>query len=324
MKEVAKNVYQLSLPLLGNPLKEVHTYIIKGQNSSLLIDTGFNNIETREKVLASLQILEIELTKLKVFISHLHADHSGLASYFYQQGCEMFASAADARIINNILTGQFENTLNERIRLLDLNRYKIDKHVLPQTTDSIEKEIQFTLLKDKDIISISDHQFEVIDVAGHTPGMLALYDLKTQNLYSADHILDQISPNISYWGQDFPALRVFLDNLKKTIPMDIKTIFPSHRNAMNDHPRRVKELISHHQERLLEVMCIFKEEKARLSASDLASKMSWNFRAPSWDEFPDPQKFFAAHEAMVHVEYLCDEGKLKKNIDNGIAYYSLI
>lgn len=324
MKEVATNIYQLSLPLVGNPLKEVHIYIIKGQNSSLLIDTGFNNIETQERILAALKTLEIEFLKLKVFISHLHADHSGLASYFYQQGCQMFASEPDAKIINDILTGQFENTLNERIHLLDLNRYKIDKHVLPKTTVTIEKEIQFTHLKDKDIITIDEHKFEVIDVAGHTPGMLALYDLNTQNLYSADHILDQISPNISYWGNDFPALKIFLTNLEKTIPMNIKTIFPSHRNIMEDHPRRVKELISHHKERLLEVMNIFKYEPFKLSASELASKMSWNFRAPSWDEFPDPQKFFAAHEAMVHLEYLYDEGKLKKNIDHGIAYYSLI
>ena len=40
-EEILKNLYRLSIPLVGNPLKKLNAYLIKGSDRNLLIDTGF-------------------------------------------------------------------------------------------------------------------------------------------------------------------------------------------------------------------------------------------------------------------------------------------
>lgn len=321
MKKINNNTYKVSIPLTNNPLKEIHVYIVKGKQSSLLIDTGFNNTETKTYLYQILSDLQIPLENLKVFISHLHADHAGLASHFYHQGCEIFASEQDAKIMNQIIDNSFMTIVSQNMTLLDLDRYQIDRDMLPQTNPENPSPIPFTILKAGETLTVDDTIFKIIDVAGHTPGMLALYETQNKLLFGADHILDQISPNIAYWGEHFPALEIFLINLKNIIPLNIKTIYPSHRNEMHDHPRRAIELIKHHHERLDEVLSILKDHKIALSASQVAAKMQWNFRAPSWDAFPNAQKFFATHEAMAHLEYLYQQKHITRNICHNIAYF---
>lgn len=323
MQKIYHNTYRLSLKLANNPLKEVHTYLIKGESNSLLIDTGFNNEETKSRILKTLEKLAIPLKNLKIFISHLHADHSGLATYFHQKGCEIFASKADAEIMNKIIDGSFEAILKQNITLLDLDKYHIDKNTLPSSDSTNTDPIHFTILKENDVLYIGNHKLQVIDVSGHTPGMIALYDLQHKTLFAADHILDQISPNIAYWGDEFSSLKIFLENLKKIKNLKINTIYPSHRNEMKDHPRRAIELIDHHHERLDEVMTILSNEETALSASDVAEKMKWDFRAPSWQDFPKPQKFFATNEAMAHLEFLHQQQKIHKKISKDIAYFEI-
>lgn len=323
MEKITDYVYRLSLNLTNNPLKEIHSYLIINEGQALLIDTGFNDEQTKNTILNALKTLTIDFHNLKIFITHLHADHSGLAGFFYEKGCELYASASDAQILQRIADESFYDNIEARITLLDLDRYHLTKDILPKSLFSFNKDIEFTLLKENDILSVGNQKFKVIDIAGHTPGMIGLYDLQSKNFFAADHILDQISPNITYWNADFPALHVFLQNLEKTVPLAINTIFPAHRNSMSDHPRRALELIDHHHERLEEVLDIVTSSLLPLSASTTASRMSWNFRAPSWEAFPNAQKFFATNEAMAHLEYLYVEKKLLKTVQKKIAFYHL-
>lgn len=40
-KQIAENLWQLEIPLEGNPLKTLNSYLILDEERSLLIDTGF-------------------------------------------------------------------------------------------------------------------------------------------------------------------------------------------------------------------------------------------------------------------------------------------
>ena len=47
-EEILKNLYRLPIPLVGNPLKELNAYLIKGKDRNLLIDTGFRQPACRQ------------------------------------------------------------------------------------------------------------------------------------------------------------------------------------------------------------------------------------------------------------------------------------
>ncbi len=103
-------------------------------------------------------------------------------------------------------------------------------------------------------IRIGEYNFEIIDLKGHTPGMLGLYEKKHKILFCGDHVLGKITPNITFWGFQYgDMLGTYLKNLKCVYNMDIDYLFSSHRFLIEDHRRRINELCLHHQERLDEI-----------------------------------------------------------------------
>ncbi len=56
---------------------------------------------------------------------------------------------------------------------------------------------------------MGDYKFTVIDIPGHTPGHIALYDPSKKVMISGDHILDPITPNIAFWGFEWNILDVY-------------------------------------------------------------------------------------------------------------------
>ena len=68
----------------------------------------------------------------------------------------------------------------------------------------------------------------------------------------------------------------------------------------------------HHQLRLDEIISIL--GKGRQNASQVASQMTWDITYKSWDMFPPSQKWFAFGEAIAHLKFLEEEGKVGKEM----------
>ena len=45
IEEIVSNMYRTEIPLRGSPLKWLNSYIVKGGDRFLIIDTGFNREE---------------------------------------------------------------------------------------------------------------------------------------------------------------------------------------------------------------------------------------------------------------------------------------
>ncbi|HFU3982404.1 TPA: hypothetical protein ACGO2Q_001171 [Streptococcus suis] len=51
MQEIYPNIYTFPIILPNSPLKEVHTYIIKGHDRTVVIDTGYHQAESLDAML---------------------------------------------------------------------------------------------------------------------------------------------------------------------------------------------------------------------------------------------------------------------------------
>lgn len=153
--------------------------------------------------------------------------------------------------------------------------------------------------------------------AGHT----SLYEPNKNILVAGDHILFDITPNISYWVQMEDALGQYLDSLEKVNALDVKLVLTGHRRLVHDLQRRVKELQGHHRTRLNEILVALGDgEKDVLQ---IAPHIKWDITAKTWEEFPPPQKWFAFGETMAHVKHLEAKGKVKLKSQNGKIKYML-
>ena len=321
-KEIIDDIYQIKIPLPKNPLKELNSYFIKGKERNLIIDTGFNRPECKEALFGALGKLEVDLTKTDVFITHLHADHSGLAYALQNKNTKIYASKLDGTLINSMTDKDYWNKfdeLNDYMGLLGAEKLHFELH--PGYRFKMDGKINFTFLKENNILNIGDYTFKVIEIPGHTPGQIGLYEENRKIFFCGDHILDSITPNISFWGFEFDILGIYFENLKKVRNMDINYLMTAHRNIIRDHKERIDKLLYHHEQRLNEVKSILRLNWK--TAYETAAEMTWDLTYKSFEDFPTPQKWFASSEALSHIEHLVYTGKVDKEKVNGTFKYHL-
>lgn len=56
-ESILPGLYRIPVPLPGNPLKELNAYLLRGNERSILIDTGFRQDECRSALFAGLEEL---------------------------------------------------------------------------------------------------------------------------------------------------------------------------------------------------------------------------------------------------------------------------
>ena len=321
VSKLYEDIYNIEVVLPNNPLKAINVYVVKGEDKSLIIDTGFNQKECIDSLFKGLEELDIDIKDTELFITHLHSDHSGMAGIFKDAGVKIYAGEVDGKYINNMTSLTYWEEFDKFKILLDLEKDKVTYTEHPGYKYCLREPIEFTYVKEGQGIQVGKYFFEVVDIPGHTPGQIGLYERNHKLFFGGDHVLDRITPNIGYWGTEENILAVYFNSLAKIYSFDIDILFPAHRNIITDHTRRINELIMHHKERLNEILNILKDRE--LSARDVASKMKWSIRAKDWDDFPNAQKWFAASEAMSHLEHLYHSGQVDKRQFEGKYLFSL-
>ena len=171
------------------------------------------------------------------------------------------------------------------------------------------------------MIPIGDYTFRCVETPGHTKGHMCLYDPKTKIFFSGDHILGDITPNIALWSDNYDPLQQYLESLDKINEYDINLVLPGHRNPLRHHRQRIAELKKHHEVRAKEVLSIL--EKGKQSAYQVASEMTWDIDCDTWEDFPLPQKWFAAAETLAHLQYLRGHGRVRRELREEKAWFSL-
>ncbi|MGB2885616.1 MAG: MBL fold metallo-hydrolase, partial [Dehalococcoidia bacterium] len=61
--EVMPNIYRVEVPLPKNPLRELNSYVIKGNGRFLIIDTGQNRKECLDAMRSGLAELRVDLDR---------------------------------------------------------------------------------------------------------------------------------------------------------------------------------------------------------------------------------------------------------------------
>ncbi len=321
IEELGGDIYCIKVPLPDNPLRQLNSYLLKGDRN-LLIDTGFNLDECENVLTGSLDSLDINLDETDILVTHLHGDHAGLLARLRQKGMTFYSSEADGLLIN------YGAGIEYWLKLEDI----FIKHGYPEEACmSTSKNhpgrkfnhgysINFTYLKDGDTIKVGKNELKCIITPGHTPGHLCLYSEKEKVLFSGDHVLGDITPNICpEVGMDDP-LTAYLESLERIKEFDIRAAYPGHRRMIHNFYERVDTLIEHHKERLDEVIEIVGEGKQK-NAYEVAQKMTWSISCDEWEDFPRPQKWFATGEAISHLQHLFTNNRIERKIIEGKYFF---
>lgn len=320
VEEVLPNLYKIEVPLPNSPLKALNSYLIKAQGRFLIIDTGFNREECRRYLLSALERLDVDLKKTDFFITHVHFDHLGLVPDLATDTSKVYFNQQDASIVNSGWHWQEIDMLYRSSGFPeDELKKSLAKH--PGRLYGPKSHVDFCILTEGDALEAGDYCFRCIQTPGHTPGHMCLYEANQKILVSGDHILFDITPNITVWPEMEDSLKEYLSNLEKVYPLDVNLVLPGHRSIWDNHKGRIRELLKHHQDRSNEILSAL--EEGEKTPFQIAPYVTWDVEYGSWKKFPPSQKWFAVGETLAHLKYLEEEGKIQRKTKKDKIAFSL-
>lgn len=326
--EIVPGIHQLKVPIPNNPLGHLNCYLIEGKEGWLMVDTGWYTTEALSSLQAGLSDLGLALTNISnMVVTHVHADHFGLAGRIKQISpkTQLLTHRWESDLIESRYV-KFDELRDKMSALLlrhgvpHMNLSALDSASMP-ALEFVTVTFPDRSLYGGEIISTGVFDLEVIWTPGHSPGHICLYEARNQLLFSGDHILPTITPNIGYHVQsgDNP-LGDFISALRKVQKLPVTTVLPAHEHVFIDLPGRIEQIVAHHDRRKAEILGLMGSEPH--NSWEIAPHVTWDSPTP-WDKFPPLMKRSAVTEVIAHLECMRWEGRVRKIVDNSLVSYAV-
>lgn len=309
MEEISRNLFMITVPMPFR-LRHVHIFVLSQGNRVTLFDTGLNTPETVSILEDSLRTIRKTLRDIdRIFITHHHLDHCGMAGRIKAiSGAEIHVSDVGREVLS-VRTDEAE--LVRRVRDFCL------LHGLPESTTNFVINL-FLAFKtagspfegDRYFRADSRHtagetEFQAIATPGHTRDHISYYFPKEGLLLSGDHVLPEITPNLSpdLFCPEFRPLRSFLDSLTRIETLPAGKVFPAHGDPFPNLAVRIQEIKAHHEVR--KGLALDSVTRGPRTTFDVS-------RDIFGDDLPEFDRFLALNETFVHLVELVHEGVMKE------------
>ncbi len=321
VQEIEKGFYRIPVTLPNSPLKELNSYAIIGEDRNILIDTGFRRPECYESLTAGIKEIGIDMGKTDILLTHLHGDHTGLAPDIVVPGTRVFISRTELPYMLKSIRS--EGREKDRAVFLRMGFSEIEVGSLKNNDAwkmaSDDEFTDYLPIDAGDVFTAGDYTLEAVSTPGHTPEHMCFWIKDRQILFTGDHVLFDISPNITGWRGVDDSLGDYLNSLREIDKYDVQLALPGHRETGDFHAR-IAVLINHHEKRLEECLDVLRANPG-ISTYDLTGKMTWKIRCNSWEDFPLGQKWFAVGECHAHIRHLEKLGKARGDYDQDVVKY---
>ena len=304
MTPVAPGVHSITLPLPWE-LQDVNVHVVKLDEGWMLIDSGIGTNACFDVLEKDLQQHGIAWTDIKsVCLTHMHPDHVGLASRILEiSGAKLLMHRKEAAYLAEVANGsQHAPWLGHAFSSAGTpdNLRDSVQHSFQQMRRNFRELTPAVVLEGGETIATANGPLEVIWTPGHSPGHICLYSRVHKFLISGDHMLENITPNIS-WVPDKDTLGDYLSSLEMLVPFDIETVLPSHGKPFVGHARWIRATQDHHEERCGEILKLTRETPQ--TAHFLVLRM--------WKKELSPFHYhFAVLEILAHLEHLLRTGRI--------------
>ena len=311
LKEIG--VTQVTIPLPFR-LNHVNCFLAEGPQGWTIIDAGLNTDVSQDIWKPIIEKHDVK----DIILTHYHPDHFGYAGTLQQlTNAEVWMTEVDAQAGLSYWEPDSLKIVNENYETCGLPGHL--SHELTTDEESFNAKIKpypmiQHYLTEGMKIQFGKYEYEVIFTPGHSDGLISLFNKENSILFSTDHILPRISPNISYWFRGITnPLEAFISSLEKVKLLEAEFVIPSHGLPFRNANQRIEELLDHHQERLTKAYETLKQPATIYEVNcQLFRKLSIH------------ETRFAMGETIAHLEYLYQNHQCKKYLENGTWYYEAI
>ena len=312
------DVLEVRVPFQNISTNDTNCYIVKDGDETLVIDTGAPSDEGFAILDAALTELDVDRTRMRFFLTHLHLDHAGLVDRLALPGAKLYVSPVDFESVRASRAASSYDAARraftaEGVPPSDASgytRYAVE----PRLFDASRLELVASC--DGDAIEVGRYRFRVVETPGHTPGHLALYEPESRILFGGDHVLFVISPSIALFPDGEDGLQAYFDSLDKVRALRCGTLLVSHGEIRGDFGERMAWLAEHHRQRLDEMVSAVRK-RPRQTGIDVVKGVTWNVPHGRWEDIPAAQRWCIVGVGLSALNHLVDTGRLLREDGEG-------
>ncbi|MEV7385871.1 MULTISPECIES: MBL fold metallo-hydrolase [unclassified Streptomyces] len=329
-------VRSVEVPIPDNPLGHTLVYVVDTDRGPVLVDTGWDDPGSWDVLVAGLGGCGTAVGEVYgVVITHHHPDHHGLSGQVREaSGAWVAMHAADAAIVRRTRETRSERWFSYMEAKLTAAGAP-EEHVAPlrggrrgRSLPGLSPALPDREIVPGELLDLPGRRLRAVWTPGHTPGHVCLH-LEEEHpsrlpghgrLFSGDHLLPEITPHIGLYEDPEDAtvtdpLGDYLDSLERIGRLAPAEVLPAHQHTFTDAPGRVRELLTHHEERLAGLLTLLQQP---LTAWQLAVRMEWN---RPWEQIPYGSRNIAVSEAEAHLRRLVKLGRAEQVAGSEPATY---
>lgn len=324
--EIAPGVRWIRMALPFS-LKHINLWAIRDGDGWALVDTGVQNPETLQ---AWQHLLAEDLGGLpptRLFATHMHPDHVGMAGWIARKyGIPLYMSRLEYLTCRVLMadTGRPAPEEGERFyRQAGWSEESIEQYrarfggygksiyALPDS---------YRRLRDREVIRIGEHDWQVIVGTGHSPEHACLYNPTLKLLISGDQVLPKISSNVSLFPTEPEAdpLGDWLTSIEmilRDVPDDV-LVLPAHNEPFRGLHARLSRLAAGHQRGLERLRERLAEPRRAIDVFGALFARPINGHQ---------LLSLATGEALAHINYLLHRGEIVRRADDqGVYWYQTV
>lgn len=239
------------------------SYGVRIERGFLLVDLGWDSDEAWNALVLGLRKAGGEISDVVgAVITHIHPDHFGLAERLRANSNSWIATHPAERshvAVDDNARDAFLAKMNQWLRDCGCPASELD--ALAQDANEVRSRLATSypdvVLEDNDEVPETNGSLIALHTPGHTPGHLCLVDVERHLLFTGDHVLPRVTPNVS-WRPDVDPdpLLDFMMSLERLRWYGDYLVLPGHEWAFDNLEARLDELGRHHVERLAEVAAV--------------------------------------------------------------------
>lgn len=317
---VAPGVHWMRMPL-PFALDHINLWLLEDGDQWVIVDCGIGNEATLGLWQEIIDNCMGGRSVSRVIATHHHPDHVGNAGWLTRRFEAPLWMAQGEYLSAHALCEGSSGYGREHLAALYRANGLAESHMpgILKGREHFKKSVpdfpqSFRRICEGDQIHIGPNAWTVMMGYGHAPEHAALYSAALGVLISGDMVLPRISTNVSVPAAQPEAdpLRLFLESLSRYAGLPAQTlVLPSHGLPFRGMRERIVQLNEHHRLRLEELLAACESPKCAAEVLDVL------FRR----KLDSHQMLFAMGEAMAHLHYLHEQGRVRRIRAGGVVRY---